>query len=195
MHNVNNCKAWFAVLFLSSMAVQAARPAGTTAPGEDAAGPNLKDTVNFVQGQLNALGTLTYSLRSRDSITGATSETQVSASASNVGILVYKKPNVGTQCLFSYHDRETENTQLIEDRDLGVLLNDLAEVAVTPLESLDQDIHPSRKTKVSTPIFRMDLRSGDGGDNFLFFPSEDMADDVAKAIIHVVELCAQGEKR
>jgi hypothetical protein len=183
------------VLSLIAIAVQAAPPAARTASAQDAAGAALKEAAQSVQQQLSAVGTLNYSLRRHDSISGANAITQVSAGASGVGLLVYKEPKSGTRCLLSYHDRETENDQLMEDRDLGVLLNDVAEVAVTPVESFDQDLHPTRKITLSTPIFRLDLRTDDGGDNIFFFPNLDLANDVAKAIIQVVELCAKDEKR
>jgi hypothetical protein len=195
MNAVNKCGRALFVLLFFAMAAQAAPPAAKTASAQDATGPSLKEIAESVQQQLSAIGTLNYMLRSHDSISGATSTTQMSASASGVGLLVYKEGKSGTRCLLSYHDRETENNQLIEDRDLGVLLNDVAEVAVTPVESFDQNVHPTRKITLSTPIFRLDLRSDDGGDNILFFPNLDLANDVAKTIIHVVELCAKDDKR
>jgi hypothetical protein len=194
--NVVNRWGWsLFVLPLIAMVVQAATPAAKTASVQDAARAALEEAARSVQQQLSAVGTLNYSLRRHDSISGANSITQVSAGASSVDVLIYKEPKSGTRCLLQYHDRETEDDQLIEDRDLGVLLNDVAEVAVTPVDSFDQNLHPTRKITLSTPIFRLDLRTDDGGDNILFFPSQDLANDVAKAIIQVAELCAMDEKR
>jgi hypothetical protein len=194
--NVVNRWGWsLFVLPLIAMVVQAATPAAKTASAQDAARAALEEAARSVQQQLSAVGTLNYSLRRHDSISGANSITQVSAGASGVDVLIYKEPKSGTRCLLQYHDRETEDDQLIEDRDLGVLLNDVAEVAVTPVDSFDQNLHPTRKITLSTPIFRLDLRTDDGGDNILFFPSQDLANDVAKAIIQVAELCAMDEKR
>jgi hypothetical protein len=194
--NVVNRWGWsLFVLPLIAMVVQAATPAAKTASAQDAARAALEEAARSVQQQLSAVGTLNYSLRRHDSISGANSITQVSAGASSVDVLIYKEPKSGTRCLLQYHDRETEDDQLIEDRDLGVLLNDVAEVAVTPVDSFDQNLHPTRKITLSTPIFRLDLRTDDGGDNILFFPSQDLANDAAKAIIQVAELCAMDEKR
>jgi hypothetical protein len=188
-------KAPCAAAFLFLLAVDAALSANNVQQESDAAGPSLKDTTRFVQEQLNAVEPLSYGLRRRDVASGKTSETKNSAFTSNVRVLVYKKPKIGTQCLFSYHDKETQDDEVIEDRDLGVLLNDVDQVSVTPVEAIDQDLHPSRKTTITTPVFRMDLHSADGGDNFLFFSSEDLANDIAKAITHAVELCVSGEQR
>jgi hypothetical protein len=194
--NVVNRWGWsLFVLPLIAMVGQAAAPAAKTASAQDVARAALEEAAKSVQQQLSAVGTLNYSLRRHDSISGANSITQVSAGASGVDVLIYKEPKSGTRCLLQYHDRETEDDQLIEDRDLGVLLNDVAEVAVTPVDSFDQNLHPTRKITLSTPIFRLDLRTDDGGDNILFFPSQDLANDVAKAIIQVAELCAMDEKR
>ena len=193
--NVVNRWGWsLFVLSLIAMAVQAAPRAAKTTSAQDADRAALEEAARSVQQQLSAVGTLNYSLRRHDSISGANSVTQVSAGASSVDVLIYKEPKSGTRCLLQYHDRETEDDQLTEDRDLGVLLNDVAEVAVTPVDSVDQNLHPTRKITLSTPIFRLDLRTEDGGDNILFFPSQDQANDVAKAIIQVVELCAKDEK-
>jgi len=182
------------MVLLSLIAVDAARPAATVRE-QEGSGPSLKETTRFVQEQLNAVGPLNYALRRRDTLSGTTLETQVSAYISNVNVLVYKKPKIGVQCLFSYHDKESEDAEVIEDRDLGVLLNDIEEVTVTPVEAIDQDLHPTRKTSITAPIFRVDLHSIGGGDNFLFFSSEDLANDIAKAITHAVELCVGGEQR
>jgi hypothetical protein len=195
--NVMNRWGWsLFVLPLIAMVGQAATPAAKAASAQDAAArAALEEAARSVQQQLSAVGTLNYSLRRHDSISGANSITQVSAGASGVDVLVYKEPKSGTRCLLQYHDRETEDDQLTEDRDLGVLLNDVAEVAVTPVDSFDQNLHPTRKITLSTPIFRLDLRTEDGGDNIFFFPNQDVANDVAKAIIQVVELCAKDEQR
>jgi hypothetical protein len=195
MNVVNRWEWSLFVLPLIAMAVQAAPPAAKTASAADAGRAALEEAARSVQQQLSTVGTLNYSLRRHDSISGANSITQVSAGASGVDVLIYKEPKSGTRCLLQYHDRETENDQLMEDRDLGVLLNDVAEVAVTPVESFDQNLHPTRTITLSTPIFRLDLRTNDGGDNILFFPNLDLANDVAKGIIQVVELCAEDEKR
>ena len=194
--NVVNRWGWsLFVLPLIAMAVQAAPRAAKTASAQDADRAALEEAARSVQQQLSAVGTLNYSLRRHDSISGANSVTQVSAGASGVDVLIYKEPKNGTRCLLQYHDRETEDDQLTEDRDLGVLLNDVAEVAVTPVDSVDQNLHPTRKITLSTPIFRLDLRTEDGGDNIFFFPSQDLANDVAKAIIQVVELCAAKDEK
>jgi hypothetical protein len=194
--NVVNRWGWsLLVLSLVAMAVQAAPRAAKTTSAEDADRAALEEAARSVQQQLSAVGTLNYSLRRHDTISGANSITQVSAGASGVDVLVYKEPKSGTRCLLQYNDRETEDDQLTEDRDLGVLLNDVAEVAVTPVDSFDQNLHPTRKLTLSTPIFRLDLRTEDGGDNIFFFPNQDVANDVAKAIIQVVELCAKDDKR
>jgi hypothetical protein len=188
-------KASCALALLSLLAVDAALSASNVQPAPNAARPSLKDTTRFVQEQLNAAGPLSYGLRRHDVATGKTSETNNSAFTSNVKVLVYKKPKIGMQCLFSYHDKETQDDEVIEDRDLGVLLNDIDQVSVTPVEAIDQELHPSRKTTITAPVFRMDLHSADGGDNFLFFSSEELANDIAKAITHAVELCVNGEQR
>jgi hypothetical protein len=188
-------KASCALALLSLLAVDAALSAGNMQQAPDPAGPSLKDTTRFVQEQLNAVGPLSYGLRRRDVASGKTSETENSAFTSNVKVLIYKKPKIGMQCLFSYHDKETQDDEVIEDRDLGVLLNDIDQVSVTPVEAIDQDLHPSRKTTITAPVFRMDLHSADGGDNFLFFSREDLANDIAKATTHAVELCVSGEQR
>jgi hypothetical protein len=188
-------KASCALGFLSLLAVDAALSSSNVQQAPDPAGPSLRDTAQFVQERLNAVGPLSYGLRRRDVASGKTSETNNSAFTSNVKVLVYKKPKIGMQCLFSYHDKETQDDEVIEDRDLGVLLNDIDQVSVTPVEAIDQDLHPSRKTTITVPVFRMDLHSADGGDNFLFFSREDLANDIAKAITHAVELCVSGEQR
>jgi len=193
--NVVNRWGWsLFVLSLVAIAAQAAPRAAKTASAQDADRAALEEAARSVQQQLSAVGMLNYSLRRHDSISGANSITQVTAGASGVDVLVYKEPKSGTRCLLQYHDRETEDDQLTEDRDLGVLLNDVAEVAVTPVDSFDQNLHPTRKITLSTPIFRLDLRTEDGGDNIFFFPNQDVANDVAKAIIQVVELCAKDAK-
>jgi hypothetical protein len=180
------CLSFFALgPALSASGVQAAQQAE----------PSLRDTARLLQEQLNAVGPLSYVLHRRDSGSGKVSEVHMWAYASNVKILVYKKPKIGVQCLFSYHDKETQNDEVIEDRDLGVLLNDIDQVSVKPVVVIDQDLHPSLRSTITTPVFRMDLHSSDGGDNVLFFSSQELANDIAKAIRHAAELCVPSENR
>jgi hypothetical protein len=149
----------------------------------------LSQTAKFIDSSLNQVGGLTYDLSSTDTRQATPLYKQFFTSISNVQTLIYKKPKVGVQCLMSYHDTETDNRTGIEDRDFGVLFNDIENLTLRSLKLIYQDIYPSRRIFVTPTIYRLDLHATDGGVNFLFFADEVTATTVAIAISHVVELC------
>ena len=151
-------------------------------------------TLQFIADKINEIGTVNYVAFIQDTTDGST--------FSNKSSLTYSQARPdAAQCTVWYHFKNIRDGQTTFDADSWIRMREVQDVVVMPLE---QDItqanaavgHPEWVvTSVSPPVTVVKVRRlhGGGGDE-LDFADASVADRVAKAITHAVELCGGGSK-
>jgi hypothetical protein len=101
-----------------------------------------------------------------------------------------------TDCRIDYHWRENKGNEVTHDKDSRVLLKDVRAVVVKTrdLELKEADSkagHPEWTSRVDPPVFVVSLS---GPDSVFYLYDESLANRMAKALVHGVELCGGGSK-
>jgi hypothetical protein len=188
----------FAVLAVSGALAQQKKSVPPPPKPKDQ-GPSLEVTMKFIQDKVNAVGPVNYAAYYHDNAVGAGEPgadwtSQFANEASNM------VADAGA-CRISYHWRTgTGYGEVASDLDTGFLLKDVQDIAVMPMEQLHKEVdtaagHPSWSSRIDPPVFALKVRITDtlGFKNVDFF-DEQLANRVAKALVHAVELCGGGSK-
>lgn len=153
-------------------------------------GPSLEVTMKFIQDKLNDIGAVNYASYTHDNVAGADWTNQYRVEATRV---------IASACRIGYRWKTAIDGKAGQDGDGGFLLKDVADVAVMPMEQ-DQKAqataqgHPAWSIRVDPPVFVLKVRRTDKAANVFDFFDEQMANRVAKAMVHAVELCGGGSK-
>jgi hypothetical protein len=184
------------------MAVTAALAQGKKAvpppPKPADEGPSLEVTMKFIQDKLNDIGPVNFVMYLHDDINSSDGKGQNRIEVSNV----VTNP---TACRIDYHWRrkEEQNGKVIanEDSDVWFLLKVVQDIAVMPMEQVQKSLaaaagHPSWSFRVDPAVYVLEVRrtdtKGTKGINAFAFFDEQLANRVAQAIVHAVELCGGG---
>jgi hypothetical protein len=84
------------------------------------------------------------------------------------------------------------------DKDLGFALKDVQEVVVKTCEQNLKEAqskagYPEYSNRVDPPVFVIIVKKKNGRDYFFLY-DESLANRIAKALVHAVELCGGGSK-
>jgi hypothetical protein len=85
------------------------------------------------------------------------------------------------------------------DKDLGFALKDVQEVVVEAVEHRTKEAvskqlgHPEWSNRMDPPVFVIIVKKKNGEDDFYLY-DESLAQRIAKALVHAVELCGGGSK-
>jgi hypothetical protein len=180
---------FFAVLAVSVALAQQKKTVPPTPKPADK-GPSLEETMKFIQDKLNAVGPVNFAQYLHDNATG-TDSTHVQLKIERTNVVA----DSGA-CRVSYHHKVGADGSLNPGSDSWFPLNAVVDVAVIPLEQLVERVsgHPTYDTKVDPPVFVLRVRGTDKKHSDFFFFDEQMANRVAKAMVHAVELCGGGNK-
>jgi hypothetical protein len=158
-------------------------------------GPSLAETMQFIQDKLNDLGKVSFVDFLQNAHDGNTwTETHI-RETSNVVADPF-------QCRISYH-RKAINKSIysgddIWDNNYVFSLRDVQEIVVKPWEQETTEFFAKTGTphiivtSTSPPITTLVVRRPHGEQNAFRFTNADLADRVAKAMLHAVELCGGG---
>jgi hypothetical protein len=178
---------------LSAIASQSAVPASAPPAGAQAnSGPSLAETMKFIQDKLNALGTVNFAGYVHDSSNDSDGVQKFSATISNVAA------NPGA-CTLSYHRLVYNNGRKEHNEDVAINLREVRSVSVLPDEQ-DWQMYLARtgdstKTVKDVPdITALVFKLNNSQDPTIRFYEQELADRVAKALVHAVELCGGGPK-
>jgi hypothetical protein len=160
-------------------------------------GRSLEVTMEFIQEKLGAIGPVNYRLHYHDNVSG-------NDGMSHWKIGVTKVVADSSACRVSDHFRqefqEGNFGAVLADGDFGFSLKEVANIVVMQIEQLHKEWnaaagHTSLTYKVDPPIFLLRVHRADTkeANDFPFF-DEDLANRVAKAMVHAVELCGGGSK-
>jgi hypothetical protein len=178
----------FALMAISTLQAQQAvvpppRPADS--------GPSLEKTMQFIQ-ENAAEGKLSYTAFVTDaSQQGVEWRNQFTVETSNL------VAGAGA-CRITYHWRAELNGKLAADADYSLALKDVKEIFVLPQDQNQNQVdnrngHPDWNSRISPPLFVLIAKRPRGLVNVFLFSDEEMANRVAKAITHAVELCGGGK--
>jgi hypothetical protein len=154
-------------------------------------GPSLEVTMKFIQDKLREIGRMNYVVYTHDNTNGNDVSNKFSTEANNVQASV-------ADCRIDFHWSASRNGEALDDRDISFFLKNVQEIVVlTREQELDQiDAaagHPGFSSRVEPPIFMLQAKRSNGMHAFGFF-DESLANRVAKALVHAVELCGGGSK-
>jgi hypothetical protein len=155
-------------------------------------GPSLSETMNFIQTKLNEVGKLSFADYVHNNATNNDWIVQNSSEATNV----VADP---TSCRITYHMKVLVNGHIEFDEDAGIALKDVQDLTVKAVEEDIKTIdagsgYTTRSYRADPPIFVLTTRRAGNGSNSFDFANEAMANRVAKAMVHAVELCGGGNK-
>lgn len=193
-------KSPICALMLFSIALTAAaqtRVPPPPKPGQSAqsqSGPSLEVTMQFISDKLNDIGKVNYvdfmhnTNDGTDSTVNAAHEfTNISASAQ--------------ACHIGFHLRDWLNGTIKQDLDAGFNLKDVEDVVVEPMEKYlsqvdaDAGVPNMLVTSTSPHLTALLVRRPHNLINFFPIADDTVADRLAKALTHAVELCGGGAKK
>ncbi len=162
-------------------------------PAGSASGPALDVTMKFISDKLSALGTVDYTITAKNSNTGQTWQNANSYLITNVRA-------DATTCYVGYHGKGVRDSQIVSDQDSGFFLRDVLDVIVEPetqffTEQSAASGNPNVITTATSPaLTALIVRRPNNVINSFPMKDSSMADRLAKALNHAVELCGGGNK-
>jgi len=155
-------------------------------------GPSLAVTMQFIQDKMNEQGKIFYALYTHDNSNGEDWPVyQISIEATNA------VANPAT-CLITWHKVTTNGGKIGINDNYSLNLRDVLsiEVRTSTYEAKMEDTargNPQIDKRQDPPYFAVTSRLKGNKETPLFFSSEEMANRVAKAMTHAVELCGGGQ--
>ena len=155
-------------------------------------GPSLEATMRFIQDKLSDIGKVNYVIFGQDTSNNTTFTGSDSEEFSNI--------TVSDQCRIQYHLKRIEDGKIQEEGNYGFNLSIVQDVVVEPAERFLNDEYAASgqptgvATSTNPPITVLLVRRPHHVRNYLIFTDPDLADRVAKAITHAIELCGGGSK-
>ena len=153
-------------------------------------GPSLADTVKFVEDKLDEQGKMNYVVYIHDDAQGTDGTVSRSSEISKVRASA-------ADCRIDYHWIQEINGEVGSETDRWFPLKDVRDIEVMPIEQRFKEIdsaanHPELSTRTNPPVFDLIVRRPNKVVNEFEFLDETVANRVAKAMVHAVELCGGG---
>jgi hypothetical protein len=154
--------------------------------------PSLEVTMKFIQDKMNEQGKINYALYTHDSAK------REDWPVYQIGIEVSNVVADPATCRITWHKVTTNGGEVRMSRDLLLDLRNVLsfEVRTSIYEAKMEDTangHPELDKRQEPPYFAVTARLKDKTETPLFFSSEEMANRIAKAMVHAVELCGGGQ--
>jgi len=162
-------------------------------------GPSLEVTMKFIQDKVYSIGQVNFISYAHSGITGQDFTAQFR--------LEISKPVLtgSSNCMFFFHERSVVQGELRHDKDFGIPFKDVEDIKSVEkilVMSEEQNLkekdsangHPEMSSRVDPPVFVVQAIRSDNYKNDLYFVDEELANRVAKAMVHAVELCGGGSK-
>jgi hypothetical protein len=189
---MNTLRIIISVLASTVFTAAFAQTAVPPPPKPAADGPTLEVTMKFIQDKLQERGRLNYAIYLHDNADGKDSTHQFSGEPSKI----VADP---ATCRISYHLYNKIDSEAPTEADVSFSLRDVQDLVVMTAEQawkqrFAADGHPAWDAKIDPPVFLVEARRAGNQNNGFYFPSEEMANRVAKALVHAVELCGGGQK-
>jgi hypothetical protein len=176
-----------------------AQPAATPAASE----PTLADTMQFIQNKLNGIGKLAFFAILQDTSSESNGSTWSQTIQNEISNVVADQ----NQCRISYHWKTTnqgspyweKRIRTSKDENDVFSLRDVQEIVLKPFEQDRNELYAKMGgsaivLSTNPSITVLSVRQTHGVENVFEFSDADLADRVAKAMLHAVELCGGGNK-
>ncbi|MGA3011007.1 MAG: hypothetical protein ABSD72_12180 [Terracidiphilus sp.] len=162
-------------------------------PPQPVSGPSLAVTMQFIQDKLNGLGQANYAAYNHDN---AGKDGDWVTHFSTIDTNVVADPSA---CKISYHEKRTKDDKVTSDADFWFLLSELQDVVIMPREQLlkrvnTRDGHPTWDARIDPPVYVLTARKDENTEWYFYIFDQDLANRVAKAMVHGIELCGGGNK-
>jgi hypothetical protein len=181
-------------LVLTAFSTTFAQTAVTPPPQPAADGPSLAVTMQFIQDKMNEQGKINYTLNTHDNSNGEDWPVY------QIGIEVTNVVADPATCRITWHKVTTNGGKVGMNKDLSLDLRNVLtfEVRTSTYEAKMEDTangHPELDKRQNPPYFAVTARLKGNTETPLFFSSEEMANRIAKAMVHAVELCGGGQNK
>jgi hypothetical protein len=159
-------------------------------PADD--GPSLADTMKFIEDKLTERSRVNFITYVHDNVQGNDWTISRTTELTNL------RATPGT-CRIDFHWLLKERDKTPQDLDVWFLLKAVREIVVLPLEQRYKTVdaeqgNPGLSTRVDPPVTVVVVKRADGVSHEFDFYDETLANRVAKALVHAVELCGGGSK-
>jgi hypothetical protein len=182
----------FAVLVVSATLAQEKKTVPPPPKPTDE-GPSLEVTMKFIQDKLSGVGPLNFVIYAHDNVAGTDGPVKATDELANVSA-------DASACRITYDWKAVRDTRTIENFKAWLSLKDVGDIVVMPYETFQEENnaaggHPEYSFRVAPPVFVLKVKRTDAKrSNFVDFSDEQLANRVAKAMVHAVELCGGGSK-
>jgi hypothetical protein len=190
---MKNLRIIVSVLVMTAFSSAFAQTAVPPPPRPADNGPSLAVTMQFIQDKMNDTGTINFVSFWQNTTDGSTGSIIFTEEQTKV----VADPN---QCRISFHLKQTRNGVTDPEKDINFPLRDVQNVVVEPLAQLVTEMYADGgkpniiSTSTNPPVTALINRLPHGRKIDFDFIDADLADRVAKALVHAVELCSGGSK-
>jgi hypothetical protein len=154
-------------------------------------GPSLEATMKFIQDKVNGIGPINYVLEVHNDSTGENWTNHFRSQVTNFSA-------DAIACRISYHWKAERDGTVLGEWDRSWNLKTVEDIVVMPREQEQKEIdtaggHPSWSYRVVPPVFLIKVRRTEKLPNVPgYFFDEQLANRIAKAMVHAAELCGAG---
>jgi hypothetical protein len=180
---------------INAMIAQSAAAAVPPPPPPADNGPSLETTMKFIQDKLNDMGMVAFSATFQNSQLGQQRTQPITNVYGNVVA-------DSTQCRISYHRKGTNEGKTTVNQNFTFSLRDVKKILVRPYEQANNEWLAATNSangvstiSTSPQAFELSLRQIHGAENDFNLTDEDLAERLAKAFTHAVELCGGGTSK
>jgi hypothetical protein len=182
--------AFLSLLVISALAQEKNGVPPPPRPADE--GPTLEATMRFIQDKLNDIGAVNWALYIHDNDAGNDWIVKRKETVSNV---VADAP----ACRISFHEKHEFNTQKEGEGDAWFDLKQVGDIEVMTYEQRKKEMdtaagHTTWTYRADPPLFVLKVNRKDKLYSEFFFYREELANRVAKAMVHAVELCGGDSK-
>jgi len=166
-------------------------------------GPSLAETMQFIQEKLNGIGEVDFFAIHQDTSSDSNGSTWSQTIQNEINNVVANQK----QCSISYHWKTTNQGSWYWEKRIPTSKNendifslrDVQEIVLKPFEQYRNGFYAKKGSSANVlstnpPISVLVVRRPHGEENSFYFSDDDLADRVAKAMLHAVELCGGGNK-
>ena len=179
------------LIALAALTTAAAQQNIPPPPKPPDAGPSLEVTLKFIQDKLGEEGKIAYSA-------AVTDTAQQEIEWTNKFVVELSNPAFDTAaCRITFHWRAEVNGKVADDKDYTINLREVSKLVVLHQEENQRQVdarngHDSYQSRITPALFALIAQRPKKVENVFLFSDEEMANRVAKAMVHAVELCGSG---
>ncbi len=165
--------------------------------------PSLAETMRFIQEMLNNHGNVSFLAILQDTSSDSNGSTWSQTIQNEISNVVADQ----SQCRISYHWKTTNQGSPYWEKRIPTAKNenevftlrDVQEITLKPFEQCRNELYATRGSSAivlstNPPITVLVARHPHGAESSFYFSDANLADRVAKAMLHAVELCGGGNK-